>query len=451
MTAGRSLTARLVAAALVWLALLLAAGGVILSAAFRDALEREFGHRLEATLRALIAATEIAPDGSVAVVRPLGDPRFEQVYSGWYWQASEPSGRLIRSRSLWDERLPVHAARRDGQKHRLAGPKGEPLLGLERDLQFPEAAGVVHVQVAGSLAEVMDAARRFDLLLAGALVLFGVGMAVAVAIQVRFGLRPLRRMRAGLDAIRRGERARLGGPYPSEVAPLAEAMNAVLDRDEDLIERARTHAGNLAHALKTPLAILNAEMHGEPDRTVVAEQVKAMSRLIDYHLARAAAMAGAGRLAGTAAPVAEVARALASTLARIHAERHVAIAVDVPDADTFPGQRDDLEEMLGNLMDNACKWAAGRVRITTARPPEALEISVEDDGPGLSPAEAESATRRGIRLDEMAPGFGLGLSVVADIAAINGGSVVLSRSDLGGLKATLSFPLPQSQEITSCP
>lgn len=435
-----SLSARLVAAALVWLALLLVGGGVILSAAFRDALEREFGHRLDATLQALIAATEVEPGGTVRVVRSLGDPRFDQVYSGWYWQVSEPSGRLVRSRSLWDATLPIHSAARDTRTSRLAGPKGEPLMAVERDLDFPGAPGPVHVRIAGSLEEVEDVARRFHLLLVGAMALLGLGMAIAVAIQVRFGLRPLRWMRADLDAVRNGERQRLIGTYPPEVAPLAEAMNAVLDHDEGLIERARTHVGNLAHALKTPLAVLNAEMHGHPDRVVVAEQVKAMTRLVTYHLGRASAAAGAGRLGGAGTSVGDVARAIAGTLDLIHAGRGISFAVDVPDDATFRGQREDLEEMLGNLMDNACKWAAGRVRVASAQAGGTLEIAVEDDGPGLSPTEAEAAARRGSRLDEAAPGFGLGLSIVADIAAVNGGAVAFGRSNLGGLKVALSFP-----------
>ncbi|MBX9634970.1 MAG: sensor histidine kinase, partial [Magnetospirillum sp.] len=350
-----SLSARLVAGALVWLVLMLALGGWVLSAAFRDAVEQEFGHRLDALLQAMIAATEVSADGKVSMLRPLGDPRFDRVFSGWYWQIAEPSGNLIRSRSLWDSTLPFHPDGNDVQRRRAEGPKGEPLLVVERDLTFPDAPGPVHVLIAGDLREVSAGGRRFDMLLAGALGLLGTGMAIAVLIQVSFGLRPLRAMKADLDAVREGDRKRLAGRYPREVAPLADAMNGVLDHDEVLIERARTHVGNLAHGLKTPLAILQAEMHGEPNRQVVVEQVRTMARLIEHNLGRASAVAGAGRALGKRVHIHEVAADIAKALSRIHADKAIAMDLDIPPDAAFRGQREDLEEMLGNLMENACK------------------------------------------------------------------------------------------------
>ncbi|HSV28922.1 MAG TPA: HAMP domain-containing sensor histidine kinase [Candidatus Omnitrophota bacterium] len=424
-----SLTIRLVAAALVWLAVLLALGGVVLAQAFRQSVEQEFGHRLDALLRAVVAATEIAPDGSVTMTRPLGDPRFDQIFSGWYWQVSPSHGRPARSRSLWDATLPAH------QGPHLAGPADEPLMVAERDVEFP-GAGKVHVLVAGDLREVLAETRKFDTLLMAAMGLLGLGMALAVVIQVRFGLRPLRRMEQDLEAVRRGEQARLAGSYPQEVAPLAEAMNGVLDHDQVLIERARTHVGNLAHSLKTPLSVLQAEMHAGPDPTVVRDQVQSMTRLVEYHLGRAAAVAGAGRALGTQVPVAAVAADLARVLGRIHPDK--AIRLDVAEDTVFRGQREDLEEILGNLADNAAKWARSTIRIAGRD----SVLTVEDDGPGLSPEQAEAAAGRGARLDERVPGWGLGLAIVTDLVAINGGTAEFGRSDLGGLKVVVTFPAP---------
>lgn len=435
-----SLSLRLTAGALVWLAVLLALGGAVLSAAFRDAVEREFGHRLDALLHAMIAVTDVSPEGTVRLTKPLGDPRFNQIFSGWYWQISGPDGRLVRSRSLWDATLPLGPASTATGGTRVQGPKKESLLMVERNLEFPGAPTAVRVQVAGSLEDIDVGAHRFDTLLAAALALLGLGMSVAVPIQVRFGLRPLRALAADLDAVRNGVHPRLVGRYPGEVAPLAEAMNNLLDHDERLIERARTHVGNLAHGLKTPLAILQAEMHDRPESAALVDQIKVMTRLITYHLGRASAGAGSGRVQGTRVPVREAVDGITKSLSRIFADRSLVFDIRVSDDAVFRGQREDLEEMLGNLMENACKWAARHIRVTSGTSSGDLVLSVEDDGPGLDPEKAEAASRRGERLDEMAPGWGLGLSIVSDIADDNGGTTAFTRSDLGGLKATLAFP-----------
>ena len=434
-----SLSQRLVAGSLVWLVLMLAVGGGALAHAFRLTVEEEFAHRLDAILRAMIAVTDIAPDGRVTAVRPLGDPRFDQVFSGWYWEVSEPSGRLVRSRSLWDAAIPTTPGGPDAQIRVVVGPRNEPLLVVERDLEFPEAHGPVHLLVAADRKEVAEEVRRFDLLLVVALGLLGSGLAVAVFIQVGFGLRPLRSMAADLAAVREGLRPRLEGRYPKEIRPLAEAMNGVLDSDAALIERARTHVGNLAHALKTPLAVLGAELNGTPDRRVLAEQVQRMRRLVEHHLARAAAVAGAGRTLGVKVNIRGVAEALAAVLARMFADRALTIDVQVPDGPGFRGQRQDLEEMLGNLMENACKWAAGRVRVSAGEDRSGVIVTVEDDGPGMSESQASEALRRGRRLDEVVPGWGLGLAIVDDLAEVNGGTLEFGRSDLGGLRVSIRF------------
>ncbi|MGC2857554.1 ATP-binding protein [Novispirillum sp. DQ9] len=449
-----SLGRRLVAAALVWLCLLLLVGGVVLRDAFHDTVERQFGNRLDAVLRAMAAAAEVGPDGAVSLARPLGDPRFEQAYSGWYWQIAEPSGRLLRSRSLWDATLPVHTGAGADQTARRTGPRGEPLLVVERDISFPGGAAPVHLLIAGDLRDVQAELRNFDMLLGLALALLGFGALAAVAFQVRFGLRPLRVLHADLEAVRAGQHGRLRGTYPREVAPLAVAMNAVLDHDEVLIERARTHVGNLAHALKTPLAVLQAEAASDPDPATVRAQVQAMTRLVEHHLGRAAAVAGAGRALGTSVAVAPLVRDLAAVLGRIHGDRGLAITWAMAEDTVFRGQREDLEEILGNLMDNACKWAAGSVRVTAAALPEGgLTLAVEDDGPGLTADQTAAAARRGGRLDEAVPGWGLGLAIAADLAALNGATLTFGRSGLGGLKVTLEAPysaMGASSSASSC-
>lgn len=435
----RSLSKRLVVAALIWLVLLLALGGWGLAWAFRDTLAREFGRRLDALVLTAIAAIEVKPDGSVTLDRSLGDPRFEQIYSGWYWQISTPGGGLLRSRSLWDQSLETAPGHEGGVLRRAMGPQGERLLVAERDVELPESAGTVHVLVAADPAEVADGVHRFNLLLIASLGTLGLGMAVAVRIQVRFGLRPLRTMMEDLEAVHRGQRPRLNGAYPHEVAPLAEAMNEVLDHDAELIERARTHVGNLAHGLKTPLAVILAEMAAEPDRKVVAAQLAIIRRLIEHHLGRASAEAGAGRM-GQKQAVAPVVSDLAAAMRKVFADRALDIAIAVDADATFLGQNEDLAEMIGNLMENACKWARSQVRVSAGSNGGGLVVTVEDDGPGMTPEQAREAAGRGKRLDEMTAGWGLGLSIVADLVAVNGGTMDFEAAPLGGLLVRLRLP-----------
>ena len=435
-----SLSTRLFAGAAVWLVLILAIGGWVLTWAFRDTVENEFSQRLDAVLRGMIASMATTANGSVTLTHSLGDPRFEQVYSGWYWQIALPDGRLVRSRSLWDSTLPVVES--DAQPHarRIDGPKGEPLLIAERDIELPDVNGMIHVMVAGALNEVSDGVRRFNLLLATALGLLGLGLVVAILIQVRFGLRPLRALTADVDAVRRGARPHLSGRYPEEIDPLAQAMNGVLEKDAELIERARRHVGNLAHGLKTPLAVISAEFDGTPDRTLLREQIEVMRRLIEHHLGRAAAVAGAGGRLGVVAPVGETAREIAVVLGKVFGDKKLTIEIEVDEGVAFSGGREDLEEILGNLMENACKWATSRVRVAAEQNRDRLLLIVDDDGPGMSAEQAAEASRRGKRFEEIAPGWGLGLSIVSDLVEVSGGSVSFLKSPLGGLRACVDLP-----------
>lgn len=442
-TDASSLSIRLIGAAMVWLLLLLAVGGFVLALAFRSAVEEEFSHRLDAILRAIVASTEVAPDGSASMARPLGDPRFDRIFSGWYWQIAGPDGKRLRSRSLWDSVIDVAPGDEAMEVRRIEGPNSEPLLVVERDLQFPGVAGPVHLLVAGDLAEVGGGIRRFDLLLVVALGLLGAGMVIAIALQVRFGLRPLRAMASDLRAVRAGSMARLAGRYPREVTPLAEAMNSVLDKDAETIERARGHVGNLAHGLKTSLAVISAELQGAADRKTMREQVEIMGRLIAHHLGRAAAVAGSGRTLGVKTSVRPVADAVVAMLGKVYAERRLAIATDVPPDLAFRGHREDLEEILGNLLENACKWAKRRVRLVAREDVARLRIEIEDDGPGMSADQIEGALRRGRRLDERVPGWGLGLSIVSDLVDVNGGAMSFGPSSLGGLSVVVTIPRPE--------
>lgn len=439
MTPG-SLRARLVLGTAVCLVAGLAVGGVALSLAFRRTVEAGFDERLDALLLAVAGSLDVKPDGPVIVPTPIADARFERAYSGWYWQVDD-GGEHVRSRSLWDAVLPLgDLADGAGATHlRFDGPRGETLRVTARALTFPSRPRPIVVAVAGPEGELQEEIDRFDRLLELSLGALGLGLAVVLALQVGYGLRPLRRLAGELAAVHAGRAPRLGRDYPSEVQPLVQAMNDVLDHDAGLIERARTHVGNLAHALKTPLAVLAGEQ--TPTSHGIAEQVGVMKRLVDHHLARAAA-AGTRRVLGARTEVEPVVTALRDTLVRIHAGRNVALETSVGPGAAFAGERQDLEELLGNVMDNACKWAAGRVVVTTAAAAAdgRLHVTVDDDGPGLTDDEAEHVMTRGARLDHETPGSGLGLSIAADLAEIYGGVLTLGRSGLGGLRVRVELP-----------
>ena len=259
---------------------------------------------------------------------------------------------------------------------------------------------------------------------------------------MRFGLQPLRRIPPALAEIRTGSADRLTGSFPAEVQPLATEINQLLDHNAQVVERARTHVGNLAHALKTPLAVLtNEAAAGDAVKAgIVDTQTKVMREQVEHHLSRARLAARAGIL-GARTSVMPVLEGLHRTLEKIYSARGISIAINGPPDISFRGERQDLEELLGNLMDNACKWAASRVRVTVLQQDGQMIVQVEDDGPGLTPSQRRQAVKRGQRLDEATPGTGLGLSIVTDIAEIYGGAFTLQESSMNGLMARLTLPV----------
>ena len=437
-----SLAFRLVASAAIWCALLLSVGGYALSRLFEDTVERNFDARLRVLLEGVVAGSDLAADGSLTLRPQLGEPRFEQPLSGWYWQIDDGGRPLQRSASLWDQALPVPPmANGQGVTSDGMGPQHEPLRLLSRAISLPGQGQPFVYTIAGDRREIDAETARFNQLLILGLGTLLAGVVAAVLIQVRFGLEPLRRIRRGLAAIRAGEAKRLAGGYPEEIRPLADELNALLDHNEAVVERARTHVGNLAHGLKTPLAVLTNEAERSQGglAALTLRQTALMREQVDHHLSRARAMATASVI-GARCDVAPVLSDLQRTLARIYATRQLAIEVACPADATFRGARQDLEEMLGNLLDNACKWARSRVGATATTIDERLMVVVEDDGPGLPPERRSEVMERGRRLDEQVPGSGLGLSIVVDIALLYGGTLSLHEAASGGLRARLELP-----------
>jgi signal transduction histidine kinase len=449
-----SLTFRLIASAALWIAVALFAGGFALSSIFRGTLEESFDRRLGALLETLVAASDIAADGKIILLRPLGDARFGQTYSGWYWQIDGGDAGGLHSRSLFDTTLSPAEPGADGTAgFGLApGPDGQTLRIVTRDIVLSGAPRAARYSVAADTAETEVQVRRFNGTLAWSLGVLGVGLFAAVVIQVLFGLRPLRRIRAALSDIRLGRAARLEGSFPPEINPLAEELNAVLDHNAEVVERARTHVGNLAHALKTPLTVLAneagpaAESEDNHLAANVARQTALMRRYVDHYLARARA-AAAGRVIGARVDAALVVKDLRRTLEKIHVERGLAIADAGDEPRLVQGEREDVEEMIGNLMDNACKWARGRVDVSAESQEGVVRITVDDDGPGMPAEEHERVMRRGARLDESVSGSGLGLAIVADVVQLYGGALSFETSPLGGLRVILSLPAAETLPV----
>ncbi|WP_188311905.1 sensor histidine kinase [Salinarimonas soli] len=450
--AQRSIAVRLAVSALFWSVLILLVAGLLLVAGFREITERGFDQRL------LVYANDLASD----LVTPgaleqreaggVGDPRFVLPLSGWYWQVARPGARVrdIRtSRSLLGSVLASLSAesdeRRFGEirKGYIGGPDERQLRVVERDIDLGEDGRFV-VRVAGPAAEIRQEVHRFTLALGATFSVLGIALALTTLLQIRFGLQPLTRLRSAVHAVRRGESERIAGDYPKDIAPLAGELNLLLDTNRDILERARTQVGNLAHALKTPLSVLvnEADAGSGPLAAKVREQAELMRGHIGYYLDRARAAALAGTL-GTMTEVAPVVDALARTFPKIYRDKDLDIDAAVPAALRFRGERQDLEEMVGNLLDNAAKWAASRVTVTVrpSDPERSLWcMTIEDDGPGMPPDRLATMPKRGQRLDETKPGSGLGLSIAADLATLYRGSLKLETASLGGLRAVLELP-----------
>ena len=459
----RSLRWRLLVATLVALVLALVLAGWLLASLFRDHVLRQFATTLTAQLDQVTARLDFGPDGRpVLDAASLTDPRWSRPYSGLYWQLDGTGGATqrgaLRSRSLWDTALVVAGDVLDADAvhvHEVAGPNGARLLVVERVVRPQDgatAAAPWRLLVASDLRETEVAVDRFNGVLLASLAALLVLLCAAAVAQVAVGLAPLRTLQRALLAVREGRSARLEGQFPVEVQALTDDFNGVLDRNAEVVARARTQAGNLAHAIKTPLAAMAqaaAMAQQRPQEAVelarlVQEQVASARRQVDWHLARARAAAAQG-VPGARVDLAPVLAGLARVMEHVHAGRDLQlVCVPMPRPLFFAGEVQDLQEMLGNVLDNACKWAQRKVHVSVVSgahaPRPMVSILVDDDGPGIDADRRDGVITRGARLDESVPGSGLGLAIVQELVSLYGGSLALGTSPLGGLRVELALP-----------
>jgi signal transduction histidine kinase len=442
-----SLTRRMIGVAAMWIVALLLIGGFALDRVLSRSIVDSFDNQLVFILNSMIASSEIGPDGEVRFNRPPADQRFVEPYSGLYFQISGMGAETFPSRSLWDRRLKVAPTHEDVKPHLYDSDEfsiadhPEPLRLAERDAVLPGSKIRWRFQVAQSRETIDEQIHRLRQTLIWSFTALGVGLLILAALQTFYGLWPLRRVRREVSSIRSGEKTRIEQDFPTEIRPLTEEINQLLAHSEAQAEEARRHAGNLAHALKTPLTVItNAATARAPDLAdTVCREALVMRRQVDHHLARARAI-GRRASAQARATVWESLEAVQRAVDRMHEGVTVDIAGD-KEAQVRV-ERQDLDEMLGNLVENAAKYGGGRVFVTVEPRKSKVDILVEDDGPGIPPEKRGDLFTRGARLDTTGkPGTGLGLAIVRDVAEIYGGSVHLEESeDLGGLLARLTLP-----------
>lgn len=457
-----SLAFRLFATSAAWTLLVLPLAGYLIYALYREDVQVSFDAQLKKLLTALAVDSMNTTGDQPVPPQNLYEPLFEVTHSGWYWQIrpiDNAEGRTLVSSSLASEVLPSPYDRKyptdvtkstDIRFMNVAGPTGETI----RILEVIDTPGhdpdktKYSVIVAGPLNWLEETVAKFRNRLTTALSLFGLGLMGVTLFQVRFGLLPLRRIEQGLSSIRSGAAAKLDGQLPAEIEPLQSELNALIQSNNEIVDRARTQVGNLAHALKTPLAVITNE--AREDKTAfaskVAEQAQIMRDQVSHYLDRARMAASAGAI-GRVTPFEPVAEPLVRALERINRDKGIAIRMSVDRDAKFQGEKQDLEEMLGNLLDNACKWGRKHVQLKATvshsdvkSKTRRLAITVEDDGPGLTDEQRKKIGKRGMRLDETKPGSGLGLSIVSDLATSYRGSMALDASPLGGLLVRLDLP-----------
>ena len=442
-----SLAVRLFFSATVWIILTLLSAGLLLSDLNKQNNLEAFDDRLNLLVETLIGGSKVDSSEGITVVTSIGDPRFFQPYSGWYWQINKGSKTLSRSRSMWDQVFTLDKRLIGGRTQFIdsVGNNQEQVIEqknlyiVEREISFPGITEPITFILSGDTFEYKENIKNFDNTLSAILIFLGVGLMIAVFLQVRFGLLPLNKIKDALFKIRNGDKKKLEAKYPLEVQPLATEINDLLEHNEKIVERARTHVGNLAHVLKTPLAVITNEI--DKDNKLLGNQIILMKKHIDRYLKKAH-LESVGKNVKSKIAFLEFINKMVLIFQKLYPHKKIELKKGFNEFFIY-GSLEDMEELIGNLIENACKWGREKVKIKFENyGKNEVKILIEDDGPGLEKEQKNKVFTRGFRVDEQTPGSGLGLNIVKDIVEIYKGKIWLEKSSsLGGLKVNIILPV----------
>jgi len=428
---------------LVWLVVALALTAFLLSNLYSRSLEASLKETLEFHLESLVGAAIIA-NGELIPSNSVADPRFLRPASGWYWQVSDDNDKNIKfSPSLVGSVLPkISSAFNDENKRsqKLKDSFGVNIFVIERKISFENST--LFIRVSGNLDEIYLSVKNFRgqaLIVLGAV---GIMLALMSYIIARFALRPLAKISLAIEEIRGGDINSIEGEYPKEIAPLAEEINELLASNTKIVERAKNQVGNLAHGLKTPLAVLQNEFAKQETKNakIVRAETKKMTDIVSTYLNRAQ-MSARSNVVGKKTDVEKTLLPLVRVMEKLYPKQKISLEIAIEKPLYFRGEKNDFEEIIGNIVENACKWANSKVMIIVSGENEKLNIIVKDDGLGLNDKEIKEILLRGVRLDEKVQGSGLGLDIVKELVDVYSGSLSLTRAKLGGLKVELSLPI----------
>ena len=442
-----SLAVRLFFSATVWIILTLLSAGLLLSDLNEKNNLEAFEDRLNLLLETLIGGSKVDSSDGITVVTSIGDPRFYQPYSGWYWQINKGAKTLSRSRSMWDQVFTLDKRLIGGRsqfvdsigKNRKQVIEKKNLYIVEREISFPGITQPITFILSGDTHEYRENIKNFDNTLSAILIFLGVGLMIAVFLQVNFGLLPLNKIKDALFKIRNGDKKKLEAKYPLEVQPLATEINDLLEHNEKIVERARTHVGNLAHVLKTPLAVITNEI--DKENKLLSNQIVLMKKHIDRYLKKAH-LESVGKNIKSKIAFLEFLNKMVLIFQKIYPDKEIELQKGFKEFFIF-GSLEDMEELIGNLVENACKWGRKKIKIKFENHGKnEVKILIDDDGPGLEQEQKNKVFTRGFRVDEQTPGSGLGLNIVKDILEIYKGEIRLEKSpSLGGLRVNIVLPV----------
>ena len=442
-----SLAVRLFFSATVWIILTLLSAGLLLSDLNKQNNLEAFDDRLNLLVETLIGGSKVDSSDGITVVTSIGDPRFFQPYSGWYWQINKGNKTLSRSRSMWDQVFTLDKRLIGGRTQFIdsVGNEKEQVIEqknlyiVEREISFPGITEPITFILSGDTFEYKENIKNFDNTLSAILIFLGAGLMIAVFLQVRFGLLPLNKIKDALFKIRNGDKKKLEAKYPLEVQPLATEINDLLEHNEKIVERARTHVGNLAHVLKTPLAVITNEI--DKENKLLSNQIVLMRKHIDRYLKKAH-LESVGKNIKSKIAFLQFMNKMILIFQKLYPDKEIKLQKEFKEFFIY-GSLEDMEELVGNLIENACKWGKEKVQIRFEnRGNNQVKILIEDDGPGLNQEQKDKVFTRGFRVDEQTPGSGLGLNIVKDIVEIYKGEIWLEKSSsLKGLRVNIVLPV----------